>query len=153
MPLGGCSLSIVRLLALLLLSVVLLTAGCGLWLPMQDDEGVPQPEPECRAERYLFAGRGTFADLGLVGQSLAPLPDPERPAMIWVTEDRVLCFEFDDGSGGTDWPIDEAWLPPLSIQGGEAASSTGLTMQVIGLAAVAVALIILSMLAFRRGSR
>ena len=135
-------------MALLLSGVVLLTAGCGLWPTVQDIEGGPQLEPECRAERYIFAGRGTFADLGLVGQSLAPLPDPERPAMIWVTEDRVLCFEFDDGSGGSDWPIDEAWLPPGSIQDDEA--TAGLPMQVIGFIAVAVALIVLSVLAFRR---
>ena len=139
-----------RPLALLLVSLVLLTAGCGLWpSPTPDVEaGSLLAEPECRAETYLFAGIGTLADLGLVGQSLAPLPDPERPAKIWVTEDRVLCFEFDDGSGGTDWPIDAAWLPPGSIQ--DDGATAGLPIQVIGFIAVAVALIVLSVLAFRR---
>lgn len=86
------------------------------------------PPPECRAQRYDFAGQGTFAELGLVGQSRADLPDPNRPAMIWVTRDllpfdagapggevemtRMLCFQFADGSGGTDWPINPAWQPP-----------------------------------------
>jgi hypothetical protein len=84
-----------------------------------------------------------------VGQSLAPLPDPERPAMIWVTENRILCFEFDDGSGGSDWPIDQAWLPPPAIHVGEVATTTGLTTQVLALVAVAVGLIIPSILAFR----
>ena len=44
--------------------------------------------------------------------------------MIWVTRDpvrfdaggpdgsRMLCFEFDDGSGGSEWPVDAAWQPP-----------------------------------------
>jgi hypothetical protein len=24
----------------------------------------------------------------------------------------MLCFEFDDGSGGTEWPVNPAWQPP-----------------------------------------
>lgn len=147
----SCNLAIVRVRAalLLLLSAALLTPACGLLLPMQQDADVPEHHPECRAERFLYAGRGTFAELGLVGQSLAPLPDPERPAMIWVTENRILCFEFDDGSGGSDWPIDQAWLPPPAIHVGEVATTTGLTTQVLALVAVAVGLIIPSILAFR----
>jgi hypothetical protein len=80
--------------------------------------------PECRAASYAFAGRSTFRQLGLVGQSKAVLPDPDRPAMIWVTRDpvpfdaaapggsRMLCFEFEDGSGGSEWPVSAAWRPP-----------------------------------------
>jgi hypothetical protein len=44
--------------------------------------------------------------------------------MIWVTADpvtfdaaapggsRMLCFEFEDGSGGSEWPVAAAWQPP-----------------------------------------
>ena len=81
--------------------------------------------------RYLFAGRGTFRDLGLVEHSLDRLPQPERSAMIWVTEGRMLCFEFDDSStGGGGYTIDDAWVPPRGIQNDEA--TAGVPMQVIG---------------------
>jgi hypothetical protein len=76
--------------------------------------GAPPP-PECEAESYVFAGRGTFADLGLQPHVPAPLPDPDRPAMIWITGGtaRMMCFEFEDGSGGTEWPVDSGWQPPV----------------------------------------
>jgi hypothetical protein len=48
--------------------------------------------------------------------------------MIWVTHDlkaydrgepggpvemtRMMCFEFDDGTGGSEWPVDADWQPP-----------------------------------------
>lgn len=138
-----------RLLALLL-SVGLLTAGCGLSpSPLQDDEDVLAPPAGCPAERYLFAGRETLRDLGLVEHSLDRLPQPERSAMIWVTEGRMLCFEFDDSSGGGGgYTIDDAWVPPRGIQNDEA--TAGVPMQVIGIMAVAVAILVLSVLAFRR---
>ncbi len=109
----------------LLLSSVLVLGGCA----AIQGPGVEAADPgsplfECRADSYAFAGRGTFAELGLVGQSAAELPEPNRPAMIWVTRDpvpfdaaapggsRMLCFEFDDGSGGSEWPVNPAWQPP-----------------------------------------
>ena len=144
---GGCSVSTVRALALPLLGVVLLTAGCGLLLPAGADDAVPEPAQECRADEYLFVGRGTFADLGLVGQSLAPVPDPERPVMIWVTDHRLLCFQYEDGSGGGGWLVNETWMPPARNFNGEA---TGPPMQLIGVLAVALAVVILSALAFRK---
>ena len=107
-------------------------AGCSTFVPVQDREDVPLAPAECAADQYAFAGRGTLRSLGLVGQSRAPLPEPDRPAMIWVTADllpfdagerggeremtRMLCFEFDDGSGGAEWPVDEAWQPPRELE-------------------------------------
>lgn len=107
------------------------------WLSPPLDIAAPQPEPvtgagssfpECRANAYDFIGESTLAALGLQDHVPAELPEPERPAMIWVTHDliphdfgapggpvlmtRMLCFEFADGSGGSGWPVDEAWQPP-----------------------------------------
>lgn len=108
-------------------AILAMLAGCAAISSLEVDssEVASPPFPECRAESYAFAGRGTFAGLGLVGQSAAPLPDPNREAMIWVTRDpvafdaaapdggsRMLCFEFEDGSGGSEWPIGAAWQPP-----------------------------------------
>jgi hypothetical protein len=97
----------------------------------------PQPEagagrgssfPECAGATYDFVGESTLAALNIQAHVPAPLPNPGRPAMIWVTHDlrphdfgppggailmtRMLCFEFADGSGGSGWPVDEAWQPP-----------------------------------------
>lgn len=59
-----------------------------------------------------------------------PPPDPNRLAMIWVTHDllpydrgepggpvemtRMMCFQFANGSGGSEWPVDAARQPPGS---------------------------------------
>ena len=93
----------------------------------------PRPDrgssfPECAGATYDFVGESTLAALNIQAHVPAPLPDPRRPAMIWVTHDlrphdfgppggavlmtRMLCFEFADGSGGSGWPVDEAWRPP-----------------------------------------
>jgi hypothetical protein len=97
----------------------------------------PQPEPgagqgssfpECAGATYDFVGESTLAALNIQAHVPAQLPQPGRPAMIWVTHDlrphdagppggpvqmtRMLCFEFADGSGGSGWPVDEAWQPP-----------------------------------------
>ena len=70
-------------------AILAILAGCAAISGLEVDtpEVDSPPFPECRAESYAFAGRGTFAGLGLVGQSAAPLPDPNREAMIWVTRD------------------------------------------------------------------
>jgi hypothetical protein len=87
--------------------------------------------------------------------------------MIWVTHDlkpwdrgepggpvemvRMLCFEFADGSGGSEWPVDSTWEPPASRlateQGGEPAVAWPVALLAILTAAV---LIGLSAVAFRR---
>ena len=90
--------------------------------------GVASSDPECQANAYDFVGESTLAALGLQDHVPAELPEPDRPAMIWVTHDllphdfgppggpvemtRMLCFEFADGSGGSAWPVDSAWSPP-----------------------------------------
>jgi hypothetical protein len=114
------------------------------------------PFPECRADGYAFAGRGTFAALGLVGQSAATLPDPNRPASIWVTREpvafdaaapggsRMLCFEFDDGSGGSEWPVNAAWQPP----GIDASAETTMGLPVLLVAVVTM--LVVGAVAFRR---
>ena len=84
--------------------------------------------PECQADSYDFVGESTLAALNLQDHVPAELPAPERPARIWVTHDllphdsgapggavemtRMLCFQFADGSGGSGWPVGEAWEPP-----------------------------------------
>lgn len=115
-----------------IVACALLLAGCSPFGSAQPQAEVAMPPfPECAADAYAFAGRGTLRGVGLVGHSRAELPEPDRPAMIWVTADllpfdagapggaaemtRMLCFEFDDGSGGSEWPVDEAWQPPVVL--------------------------------------
>ena len=96
-----------------------------------EPEPVPCPHiifPECAGATYDFIGQSTLAALNIQDHVPAPLPQPGRPAMIWVTHDlrphdagppggpvqmtRMLCFEFADGTGGSGWPVDDAWQPP-----------------------------------------
>lgn len=160
---AGCTLAAIRVRALLLPSVLAVLAGCAAILePARDaapDAGNPTM-PECRAESYAFAGRGTLAGLGLVGQSKAELPEPNRPAMIWVTRDpvpfdaaepggsRMLCFEFDDGTGGSEWPISAAWQPPGAVADIPIAPNP--TIPLLLVAVVSVLVVGGTVLAFRR---
>ena len=96
---------------------------------LADEVAPPIGFPECNADAYDFAGQGTLRQLGLDNATPVPPPDPDRPAMIWVTHDlkphdlgapggevemvRMLCFEFPDGSGGSEWPVDPDWRPPI----------------------------------------
>jgi hypothetical protein len=83
--------------------------------------------------------------------------------MIWVTADllpfdagpeggqpemtRMLCFEFDDGSGGSQWPIDQAWLPPGALS----RSEEGPPLQVLILVTLGALVVAgLSVLGYRR---
>jgi len=70
--------------------------------------------------------------------------------MIWVTEDRILCFEFEDGSGGSDWPIDEAWRPPVPLAPAENATGTFNAVPIVLVGVVTAVLVVGSLLAFRR---
>ena len=154
-----CTLDGVRVRDLLLPCLLAVLGGCAaIW---EDAPDVPEPGSplhECTAESYAFAGRGTLAGLGLVGQSEAVLPDPDRPATIWVTRDpmtfeyapegsRMLCFEFDDGSGGSQWPVKAGWQPPAAAQArAPEAASPLLVLGVVAALAVGA-----GVLAFRRG--
>ncbi len=154
--------------AAMLASVLAVLGGCAAIPGLAPDvpaDAVPAPPfAECEAESYAFAGRSTFAQLGLVGQSVAGLPDPDRPAMIWITRDpmpfdggkhagsRMLCFEFGDGSGGSEWPVNAAWQPPGAAAAGDgAADSSGTDWAIPALLVAVVALLVAGGLAFRRG--
>ncbi len=149
-----------RVRVALLLGVMAGLAGCtaipGLGLD-PPEAVVAAPFPECQAHHYAFAGSGTLAGVGLVGQSAAELPEPNRPAMIWVTRDavpfdaappggsRMLCFKFDDGSGGSEWPVDPTWQPPGGVP---AAANLNLATPLLGI--VVAMMLIVGALAFRR---
>jgi hypothetical protein len=154
--------------------VTMMTAGCSEVLDVATAPRAEGPPPglefpECQAESYDFIGEGTLAGLGLDVATPVPPPDPDRPAMIWVTHDllphdvgepggpvemvRMLCFRFEDGSGGSGWPVDPAWQPPGSAASAGQAEATNddqpWTLLAVGLAVV-VALGI-SVIAFRTG--
>ena len=92
--------------------------------------------------------------------SAATLPDPNRPAMIWVTRDpvpfgaaapggsRMLCFEFDDGSGGSEWPVDAAWQPPGAGVSADGSGEVNLAIPALLLAIVTM--LVVGGVAFRR---
>ena len=134
--------------------------------PQQQWDGpAPMGDPTCVAESYDFVGEGTLAGLGLVGAVPAELPEPNRRAMIWVTHDpkpfdrgaeggpvemtRMLCFEFADGSGGSEWPVDAAWQAPGAAAAAPAEGvSVPPTLLLVGLALLLA--IGVSAVAFRR---
>ena len=106
-----------------------------------------------------------MAGLGLNTATPVAPPDPDRPAMIWVTHDlkpydagpvggpvemtRMLCFEFVDGSGGSGWPVDPAWQPPGRNAGETGNASRSALPIAVAVLAIA-ALIGVSVVAFRR---
>ena len=130
--------------------------------------GDPEPPPECLASSYDFIGMGTFAELGLDTATPVPPPSPERLAMIWVTHDllpydrgevggpvemtRMMCYEFSDGSGGTDWPVDAAWQPPGvdSSLADEAGSAEPLPLPLLAALSLGAVLIAAALVVLRR---
>lgn len=127
----------------------------------------PAGFPECQADAFDFAGRGTLRGLGLHTATPVTPPDIDRAAMIWVTADlkphdagpeggpvemtRMLCFEFADGSGGSGWPVDPAWRPPQAVAA--APNKVGSVIPsppILLLALVALLAVVGSALAFRR---
>lgn len=137
--------------------------GCvgGLTGPIPAAEAPAPPFEDCRADSYDFAGEATLAGLGLVGTTPADLPEPNRPAKIWVTHEtigddppgvRSLCFEFDDGSGGSDWPVNADWRPPgaLPAAGSTSADDPSPLGALALVTTLAAAVVVGSLLAFRR---
>jgi hypothetical protein len=122
----------------------------------------PVPFPECRAETYEFADESTFNALGIVDALPAEPPTPDRPAMIWITRDRLpfdagepggavegtrmMCFEFADGSSGSEWPVDDAWQLPTAV----AAAPEGGPPSWLPVALAVIVAVGVSALAFRR---
>jgi hypothetical protein len=155
--------------------LAMVAAGCaGLDLGAQDAAAepgaVPVGFPECAAETYDFVGEATLRELGLEGAVPAPLPEPNRPAMVWVTHDllphdfgepggpeamtRMLCFEFADGSGGSGWPVDPAWRAPGAAPAvGEGDVSPGVIGPALVVIGVMLVVALISLIAFRTRRR
>ena len=150
---------------------VLSVAGCAVALDLGASRAngpAPVNFPECRAESYDFVGEGTLRELGLDVATPVPPPNPGAVAMIWVTHDlkpydegapggpveqvRMLCFEFRDGSGGSEWPVDPTWQPPAAqLAAGQGDGPGGGTPAPILLAGIiAAVLVAVSGFAFRR---
>lgn len=147
----------------------MLLGGCATWI----DSGIPAANAPpaaagaggCAAKSYDFVGEGTLAGLGLDVVTPVPPPDPDRPARIWVTHDlqpfdagepggpvemtRMLCFEFADGTGGSEWPVDASWRPPGADE--VETQEVSFAPAVLLVAAVVLLVIGLSVVAFRRG--
>jgi hypothetical protein len=56
----------------------------------------------------------------------------------------MLCFEFDDGSGGSEWPVNAAWQPP----GIDVSAETTMGLPVLLVAVVTM--LVVGAVAFRR---
>jgi hypothetical protein len=126
----------------------------------------PAGFPECQAAEFDFVGEGTLRGLGLDTVTPVPPPDINRVGMIWVTRDlmpydpgpaggrvemtRMLCFEFDDGSGGSGWPVDPTWRPPHDRAPASDDASAGTPSPALPLVAVALVAVAGSVVAFRR---
>ena len=138
-------------------------AACGISISFDSGRAtgpVPVGFPECVSESYDFVGEGTLAALGLQAAVPAPLPQPDRVGMIWVTHversgenapARQLCFEFPDGSGGSGWPVDASWQPPGSSLG-IAVGDLG-NLPLVALVLGGLLLVGASVMAFRRDRR
>jgi hypothetical protein len=63
---------------------------------------------------------------------------------------RMLCFTFPDGSGGSGWPVDPAWQPPMDVSVASAdADSETPPLALLGVAVAALLVVGVSVLAFR----
>lgn len=147
--------------------VATLVGGCGIGVEVAPPVTGPAPPfPECEVERYAFIGESSLAALGLdQGVTPVPPPDPERMGMIWVTADalpfdagpeggpvtmfRQFCMEYADGSGLSEWPIDNTWRLPAEFTDGPPAD-TGLPLTPVLLMIAVVIVAGASLIAFRR---
>ena len=134
--------------------------GCALGGGSLSGSGEAPALPPCdEAPGFVFQGETTLAALDLA-DTVGP-GEANRVGQVWVTEPfapsgmgpgaplaaRWLCVEFDDGSGmGTTLPDD--WQPPgstLALEGG------GSPLPVLATLGLALAVVVISVLAFRRG--
>lgn len=125
-------------------------------------KGPPPPIPECGAEPFAFVGESSLAAIGLA--EVASPAEANVVGKVWVTagpvpleggpfgageemsDGRVLCIEFPDGSAMAT-TIADAWQPP----GIEVAETSAPAWTLIGVVAVLVVLLGASVVAFRRG--
>ncbi len=144
--------------AVALAAAMSVVAACSA-LTLAPSEGpLPTPDPECLDASYDFVGEATLAQLGLENATPGVLPHVDWPAQIRVTHAefatphfggsaRMLCFQFLDGSGGSEWPVHPGWRPP-HVAGSPESAGDGppiLLIAVGGLFVIAV-----SAIAFRR---
>ena len=146
------------------LGVVLMRCAPGVTGGIARADAPPVPFPECRANVYEFAGQSTFNALAIVDALPAEPPSRDRPAMIWITRDRLpfdagpvggaveatrmMCFEFPDGSGGSQWPVDDGWQLPSASTGDSTGGGMPPSWLLVGVAVVTA--IGVSAIAFRR---
>lgn len=92
-------------------------------------------ERDASRQPALGAERAAFNDFYVATRASRP------PGMIWVTHDlkprdfgapggevemvRMLCFEFPDGSGGSEWPVHPDWRPPIADAQSTETSNSG----------------------------
>lgn len=125
--------------------------------------------PECDTDNLAFFGeRVTLAAIGL-DQAVSG-PDANRPATIWVTAEPVsipgepppgarpppppqrwLCAQFEDGSG-LGMNLDDSWQPPAPF-GVADAPATPVPIGTVLVAFAALVVVVVSLVAFRRGDR
>lgn len=159
-----------RLLALL--PVVLGACAVAAPLPGVAEPAMPGADPgmfpECQNAELAFAGETTLGALGL--NEFAAGPDANKVGLIWVTAEpialdmgpmpagkggemaaqRMVCVQWPDGSGMMG-PVDNAWLPPSILDGGDggALAGDGPPLGMVALVAGAAVLVGVSLLAFR----
>ncbi len=145
-------------------ALVVALAACSGFIPAGD--AVAPPFPECEADAFAFVGETSLAAIGLA--EMWP-EEASRLGEIWVTagppdpdvwqlppgappmNQRVVCVEFDDGSGMAG-PVEDAWQPPGA---GLALPQAGGDLPWAGLVAIVAAIVVLaiSFLAFRTKPR
>ena len=141
-------------------------SGLDVTAPIRVSGQAPAGFPECQAEAFDFAGRGTLRGIGLDEATPVPPPDIDRVGMIWVTHDlmphdfgppggqvemtRMLCFEFADGSGGSGWPVDSTWRPPTTAEADSGNANNGTDSPPLLAAVVVLLAVAVSVLALRR---
>jgi hypothetical protein len=111
-------------------SAVVISAGLVACSTLLEAPSTPGAVPhECEADSYLYAGRGTMNDLGILHPDrIEPAAQGgDTPGMFWVpagttrTYDRddghteevgIFCAVLDDGGTLLNLPVRPGWSPP-----------------------------------------